>query len=340
VEEFTPGSLGFSEVWLVGGPLDGIAYSDMPKFPDGKPATSVAVPLTDGAQAGLFASYTRRVSVALDGRWYYDFVALSTDPTPIEPVPFPTGTSVSNSVGMNESVEQDTKPDPGIGSTENFYPAPRFVLAQAWWIASELCRRNSRLRILDAWPLDGFYHGLEVGEKLNEDHVFLNFLGGIHYFPKLSHLGGPSWGRVLGAESPHEIVKEIETAMLWGKTGADATTPRSLVYRTIAAVLSAKIEDRERWDVAAAYTIGGFVDWPELLDEYQGCRLALQKDTIAELPPSTRVWMLQRGGQSVSLISELGLAFSKNADPVDLMATYKRNHRLDDVLSFVVPPVP
>jgi hypothetical protein len=282
MEDFNPGSLGYTNVWLVGGPLDGIAYNDMPVFADGMPVMAVAVPLTDGAQAGMFASYTRRNSVALDGRWYYDFAAVSADSATPEPVPFPSGTAVSNASGMGNQVESELDPETETEDkpTQNFFPAPRFVLAQAWWIASEFCRRNSHLRILDAWPLDGFYHGLEVGEKLDEDYVFLNFLGHIHYFPSSLHVDGPSWGQVLGAESPHEVVREIESAMEWSKAGADATTPRSLVYRTVTAVLSARIDDRERWNVAAAYTVGGFVDWPDLLDEYQGCRLPLQKDTV------------------------------------------------------------
>lgn len=31
--EFVPGELGFLQVWLVGGPLDGTTYNDMPVFP-------------------------------------------------------------------------------------------------------------------------------------------------------------------------------------------------------------------------------------------------------------------------------------------------------------------
>jgi hypothetical protein len=336
MEDFDPGSLGYMNVWLIGGPLDGIAYNDMPVFPDGMPATAVTVQLTEGAQAGMFASYTRRMSVALDSRWYYDFVAVSANSAPLEPSPFPAGTATSNASGLSNQVEPEPGTEADDKPTQNFFPAPRFVLAQAWWIASELCRRNSHLRILDAWPLDGFYHGLEVGEKLNQDYVFLNFLGHIHYFPSSSHLDGPSWGRVLGAESPHEVVKEIENAMEWGSDGADPTTPRSLVYRTIAAVLSARIDDRERWSVAAAYTVGGFVDWPELLDEYQGCRLALQKDTLASPPPSTRVWVLQRGGTSVAVMSDLGLLFAKGMAPTDLMKVYRRRRKLADVVSLVL----
>ena len=329
--------MGYVHAWLVSGPLDGIAYSDLPLGPDGQPPLGLNVPLADD-QAGTYAAYERREAPSLDGRWYYDFVHVTSDPTPIEPVPTPVGTIVG---GFSEV------PTSNYGASESndtwhgkpFEPAPRFVLAQAWWISSEICRRQSHLRILESWPLDGFYHGLEVGRELNGPHIFMNFLGRIHLFPSFSapsidpELEPIPWGRVMGAESPHEIVKEIEGLMQWENSSADVTTPRSLVYRSIAAILSAKIDDRERWNVASAYGEGGFEDWPGLLDEYQGCRLALQNDTEMVPPPSTRVWLLKRGRETVSALSEFGLRFSRDADPVDLMAIYRKRSQLDDVVA-------
>ena len=336
--DFEPGSLGFTAAWLVSGPLDGIAYSDIPLFPDGKPPHGLTVPLADD-QAGTYAAYVRRDAPALDGRWYYDFVHVTADPTPVEPVPSPVGTVVGGfSTGM--STASDASDQNESPHEVSFEPAPRFVLAQAWWIASEICRRQSHLRVLESWPLDGFYHGLEIGYELNQPHIFMNLVGRIHFFPFAPTVSlfeaDPEpipWARVLGAESPHEIVKVIEGFMGWTNPTADATTPRSLVYRLIAAVLSANIDDRERWNIASAYGEGGFEEWPSLLDDYQGCRLALQKDTQMMPPPSTRVWLIKRGRDTVTVLSELGLLFSRHGDPVDLMSIYKRRHELSDVVA-------
>lgn len=124
--------------------------------------------------------------------------------------------------------------------------------------------------------------------------------------------------------------------MRWTSTTADQTTPRTLVYRSIASILAARINDRERWDAADAFAAGGFVEWPELLDEFEGCRLALQKDTIADPPPSTRVWVLKRGRAIASVISDTGLFFHRNRAPQDLMAAYRNRRRLDDVTSLIL----
>lgn len=332
MSDFTPGDLGFLQIWLVGGPLDGTTYSDMPIFLDGKPASEAAIPL----EGGLFARYARRDSIWLDGRWYFDFVEVTADPTPITPQPFPVGTIVgiasSVSTGEQDEAPQDAQPQ--------FAPAPRFVLAQAWWLASELCRRNSRLRIVDAWPLGGFYHGLEVGEQQDHDHVFMNFLGRIHQNPHSfsAEFEPIEWTRVIGAESPHEIVKEIERRMRWEINGADPTTARSLVYRCIASILATKIDDRERWGVADAYTHGGFVEWPEFLDEFDGCRVALQKDTSSSAPASTRVWVLKRGQTIMALLSDMGFLFQRDAPPRNLVPAYKARRRLEDVTTLILSP--
>lgn len=218
-----------------------------------------------------------------------------------------------------------------------FQPAPRFVHAQAWWIASELCRRNSSLRVLEAWPLDGFYHGLEVGQKLNADHIFMNYLGSIHLFPKGSESEGSSklaWEMAYRAESPHEMVKQIETTMSWSTHGAEPANPRSLVYRVIARILSAEINDRAQWTVGSTYGPDQqFAEWPEILSEYEGCRLALQNDTATETPASSRVWVVKRDRSDVLLLSDLGFAFFRASAPVDLMKIYKKRRRLDDVVA-------
>ena len=45
--------------------------------------------------------------------------------------------------------------------------------------------------------------------------------------------------------------------------------------------------------------------------------------------------MLQCGGTPVALMSDLGLLFSRDRHPADLMAVYRRR-RLDDITSLVL----
>ena len=155
-------------------------------------------------------------------------------------------------------------------------PAQRFVLAQAWWIASELCRRRSSLRVLETWPMGGFYHGLEVGEHEVKRWVFMNFVGSIHLHVGKSEVEPVTWAHVMAAQSPHEVVRMIEAQMSWRSPSADRTTPRSLTYRVLAACLTYCLNDRNPWMVADGRTEAGVSEWtdgdPTFLDEFDGAQ--------------------------------------------------------------------
>jgi hypothetical protein len=342
MEDYTPGDLGFTTVWMVGGPLDGTAYDDMPVLSDGHPAARVSVPQPADERAALFAVYDRRPNIWLDGRWYYDFVEETADPTPVQPVPFPFGTVVSppsqssTYFGDLPAVDDsdEAKKNPHVPA---FHPAPRFITEQAWWIASELARRNSRLRILDAWPLDGFYHGLEIGEPGTPQHVFLNRLGSIHVFGTDNSDNGFSWAAALGGESPHEIVKSIETTMRWTTTAADPTAPRSLTYRALSSFLTQRLNDRHRWDAVLPYTAnltnGQLDDEAELLDNFIGARRILDSD--ADEYPLARFWCLMRGRELLAVLHDSALLLQRASEPIALMPTYRKRRRLLDVVAVI-----
>lgn len=73
-----PGSIGYAVGWLIGGSLAGIGNRDIPIFPDGEPGVRLVIPL-DGALRE-YGIYQRRACAGHNGRWYYDFVATTTDP--------------------------------------------------------------------------------------------------------------------------------------------------------------------------------------------------------------------------------------------------------------------
>jgi hypothetical protein len=342
MDDFTPGDLGFTTVWMVGGPLDGTTYGDMPVLSDGNPASRVSIPQPAGTRPPVFAVYDRRPKLSLDGRWYYDFVEETADPTPVQPMPFPVGTVVGTPSqsstyfgdlpAHDDADEAKMNPQPPA-----FHPAPRFIIEQAWWIASELARRNSRLRILDAWPLDGFYHGLEIGETGKPQHAFLNRLGSIHLVGTDNSDNWFSWAAALGGESPHEIVKSIETTMRWTTGAADPTTPRSLTYRALSSFLTQRLNDRHRWDAVLPYTAnltnGQLDDAAELLDNFIGARRILDGDPGEY--PLARFWCLMRGREILAVLHDSAALLQRRSEPIELMPTYRKRRRLLDVVAVI-----
>ncbi|WP_374954120.1 hypothetical protein [Rathayibacter sp. AY1D4] len=49
-----------------------------------------------------------------------------------------------------------------------------------------------------------------------------------------------------------------------------------------------------------------------------------------------RIFLVKRAGEPVVAIDEHGRAHTRNGDSLDLMAIYKRRHRLDDVADEVI----
>lgn len=224
-------------------------------------------------------------------------------------------------------------------------PAPRFIQAQAWWIGSELARRNSELLIIEAWPNGGFYHGLEVRHSRSGAHTFFNFDGSLHLHDVDPAIDRVTWPETLNAQDPHEIVRIIETRMGWGRPAADATTRRSLTYRLFAALLALKMNDRKPWGIAHGYNFDG-LDYnepePAYLQDFVHLARAV-RDTPREFDgshlPLEHTWVIKRGGSAVAVVTDRAALFTRESEPVDLMGSYARRRYLDDVLFDVIRAV-
>ncbi|PPH34525.1 hypothetical protein C5C53_15340 [Rathayibacter sp. AY1E3] len=316
--EFTPGDLGFVVAHLLGGPLDGTSYGDNAVFPDGLPGTSISVPLPD--TDGLMATYQRKPEQAADGDWVYTFVGLEN------------GLSAPPMAAPTEAYDEDEDmPVPD--------PAERFTHEQGWWIASELCRRHSRLSAFAAIFLDGHYHGPQVVDRLRPSSpgVFFNQKGRIHFLGLRPEVEPITWQEVLAAENPHEIVQRIEVTLGLGSSSADATTARSIGYRVVSGLLTRGLNDRRPWDVvfsiedhlthiSPAPALQSFPNLPipsGLRAEELGDRLR-------------RILVMTRGGDPVLAVDEDGRAHLRTGEHVDLLTVYKRRRRLDDVLDEVM----
>jgi hypothetical protein len=128
-------------------------------------------------------------------------------------------------------------------------PAPRFVIAQSWWIASELVRRHPQLRLIETHPGGGQYDCLSLLADENgqwRQLVHLNRNGSIH----ASDAGiSCSWLDAFTAPGGHDIVRRLEEQTGIGKPASTPPTgPHVLTYRIIARVLTALVDDRRSWD--------------------------------------------------------------------------------------------
>ena len=238
--------------------------------------------------------------------------------------------------------------------------AGRFIHAQSWWIASELCRRKSTLYVRGDRPMGGFYRGLTVtshdwDESGVLNAVFMNGHGRIHIHAGRISTEQITWAQTFASEFPHDIVKQIETSLGWATPTADATTRRSLIYRVLAACLWQRVNDRLPWSVVDGLAAGGYDSWTgEVSDDFLGEFFGAQQgvDSLRASPQGSgrngiaqpgplsvtlpRVWVLLRGTQNTAVLLDTGILYRRGEPPVDLLAVYRKHNRLDDVASIVL----
>lgn len=125
-------------------------------------------------------------------------------------------------------------------------PADRFLLAQTWWIASELVRRHPHLRIATVQTPE-LAQLVIVHDEPDGYRVQFDLVGGAKFMVG-DVLHSISWVEMMAAAGPHDIVKRIERDSGLGVPKATPeSTPRALVYRVIAAALAVGVDDRHDW---------------------------------------------------------------------------------------------
>lgn len=215
--------------------------------------------------------------------------------------------------------------------------ASRWAIAQSWWIASELCRRNAGLRI----DQDLSHGNLQIRVRRDLPRA----AGGAEHVTFDTKLGIESmgltkwtpWSTVFAGDDPHEWVTRIEQKFDWKQANTSPTTHRSLTYRTIARVLNDTVNERERLEVVSWDSILGATphdsSWLSL---FEGVAPMLAQPGHTQESPR---WVIFRGSpHGVLVISESGRAFRRDgAEPVDLMSKYARRHRIEDVVADLLP---
>lgn len=216
-------------------------------------------------------------------------------------------------------------------------PAPRFVVAQSWWIASELVRRNPALQLIETHPGGGQYDCLSLFTDTRDPQkiVDLNRAGGIHVFlpgGQFDETAKPiTWPGVMHAQGAHDIVKRIETAArLHVPKPTPATGAAAISYRVIARVLATLVNDRDPWDVRNEYhdTSGDGGGRQGFVDGFATARDAVREGRPTDLHgvAEYRFWALLRAGETIAILDTDGRVHTEDGAE-DLLPLYVRHGR-------------
>lgn len=221
-------------------------------------------------------------------------------------------------------------------------PAERFVIAQSWWLASELVRRHPQLLVHEMHPGGGMYDVLALYTPpydAGATQIMLNRAGTI----QVHHISGDphndvllgTWADLLAADDPHWMVKNIEdAARLRLAKKAPASTPRALSFRFISAALSATINDRHVWDarnefIDSSSSYPGSAEVNGYLDAFPAVRDDLR--TTPSIPgewhePESHYWAILRDQKPVAIVSIEGRVYCRDRR-YDLARAYSEQNR-------------
>jgi hypothetical protein len=223
--------------------------------------------------------------------------------------------------------------------SEPISPSSRRIYEQSWWIGSELARRQSRLRLIET-HFGGIYDELRLIPDIfpypNDGTISMNRAGSIHTFVG-DDPDGPAnltWADALAAESPHEIVRELERRMGWNVTSADPTTPRTLAYRAISSFLTRTINERESWMVRQLEPDNGWLYYPEEKLAVEFPTVGSAYGDLAQGRPG--LWAMLREEKVTLVVGEDGRLHRREEEVVDLMPVYQKRKRIDDVVELML----
>lgn len=209
----------------------------------------------------------------------------------------------------------------------------RFVTAQSWWIATELVRRNTQLRILEWHPGGGQYDALGILDlSLEKVTISLNRRGGSIHLVESPDFEPIGWSEVFSS-SPHAIVERIEKGA--GLTPPAQTPPterHTLTYRIIAAILAQMVNSKTTWDARSAFAdTSGYGSGPieRIFDHFPSA--ARQREAIGRVAvlgdASYAFWSLNRNDDVVAVLDQWGMLHLQKGEPADLMKIFTTNRR-------------
>lgn len=234
--------------------------------------------------------------------------------------------------------------------TPKLYPAYWVTEAESWWLATELIRRHPASRVVEshAGPAGGAYNVLAVDlcdrpAEASDGNLSLNRTGRIH----LPNSEPVSWWQHLEAKDPFETVAYIERCFgLRPPTETPVTTPRTLAYRVISAVISHRQHTKIKYEATSGHwlimntmfgmsmnTVQEFNEENQILsrtlglDELSNSVAASRSDTDDLITAFSRLWHLapfHDGKGETLFVHDSGLLFLPGKPPINLMEQYDK----------------
>jgi hypothetical protein len=258
---------------------------------------------------------------------------------PIKMLPLPDPEQDSDVPEEDSEDDEEDSVEPGPEE-----PAQRFLIAQSWWVASELVRRHPELVVHEMHPGGGQYDVLAVFAPPHDKArtiLMLNRAGtmqvhqndGLNGVPDMMMIG--TWSDALSARSPHAVIKQIEdVAHLDVVVKAPSSTPRALAYRFIATLLTMTVNDRHSWDARNEFIDSSGDWWPgdaELHGFVEGFPEARRDfSSTPELglwhEPESHFWAVLRDQVPVAIVSIEGRVY-RAEHHYDLVDEYAANER-------------
>ncbi|MTE24889.1 hypothetical protein [Microbacterium sp. ZXX196] len=205
-------------------------------------------------------------------------------------------------------------------------PSGGRVIAESWWIASELVLRHPEVKLWER-HFGGICDELVLEWPGGRGHLSLNRTGGVLAFPAgATKPGRFSWVWALAQENPHAAVTRLEKLVgVAAPHPRPASTPEGIAYRVIAAVLRLQQDDRSVWDARAIWS-----DTRELVERFPYAPpVPLRKMTVASDGEARGgLWVIAKGDRDhaltpLALVSHEGWLIVGDGSPIDLMAEYR-----------------
>lgn len=249
--------------------------------------------------------------------------------------------------------------------TPKLCPAYWVTEAESWWLATELIRRHPASRVVEshAGPWGGSYNVLAVDvcerpADASNGNLNLNRTGTI----QLPNSEPITWWQHLEADDPFETVAYIERCFgLMPPHETPVTTPRTLAYRVISAIISQTQHSKIKYEATSGHwlvmhpmsgmsldTVNQFTEENQIvsrtlgLDELTNSVAAKKSDEDDLMTAFSRLWHLapfRRAKGQTLFVHDSGLLFLPGKPPINLMEQYdKAGRNLERLMLSTVLP--
>ncbi|WP_156160550.1 TY-Chap2 family putative peptide chaperone [Demequina soli] len=221
-----------------------------------------------------------------------------------------------------------------MSGTKVFRAADRFVDAQLWWVASELCRRHPRLRIRELVQDElGSFIEVVSWPDTSALRIVCSRVAGIRIVGHDDFLVAPA--DLLEDPNPHAVLKAVEAAHGIGGPGRFPRTTRETIgHRAIAHVLSTMVNSRHSWTVRGerpedpSVVHGGtwltpVLGWPSIVGLRERWGHDAAHDALYQKAPA-HAWVLMRDLEPAAVFDLYGQVHTSDG-AMDLLDVYQES---------------